>query len=107
MVATWQPCPLCFVPGKLTSVCWLSRFKPHPYKTFTDQSRLSQPLAAMAMGKSYINCLQDTAMPHSLPHPRLSERLSLFRLLECMGSHELCFIDPQRLAQAIEQAGRD
>jgi hypothetical protein len=27
--------------------------------------------------------------------------------VECMGSHELCFSDPQRLAQAIEQAGRD
>ena len=84
------------------------RLNPHPYKTFTHHARLSQPLAAMGMGKSYINCLQDTAMPHSLPwHPRLSERLGLFRLVECMGSHELCFSDPWRLAQAIEQAGRD
>lgn len=85
-----------------------AKLNPHPYKTFTDKARLSQPLAAMDLGKSYINCLQDTAMPHSLPwHPRLSERLGLFRLVECMGSHELCFSDPQRLAQAIEQAGRD
>jgi len=85
-----------------------AKLNPHPYKTFTDKARLSQPLAAMALGKSYINCLQDTAMPHSLPwHPRLSERLGLFRLVECMGSHELCFSDPERLAQAIEQAGRD
>ena len=85
-----------------------AQLNPHPYKTFTDKARLSQPLAAMALGKSYINCLQDTAMPHSLPwHPRLSERLGLFRLVECMGSHELCFSDPQRLALAIEQAGRD
>jgi len=81
---------------------------PHPYKTFTDQARLSQPLAALAVGKSYLNCMQDIALPHSLPwHPRLSERLGLFRLVECMGSHELCFTDPARLAQAIEQAGRD
>ena len=81
---------------------------PHPYKTFTDKAQLSQPLAAMALGKSYVNCLQDTAMPHSLPwHPRLSERLGLFRLVECMGSHELCFTDPARLALAMEQAGRD
>ena len=85
-----------------------AKLNPHPYKTFTDKARLSQPLAAMTLGKSYINCLQDTAMPHSLPwHPRLSERLGLFRLVECMGSHELCFSDPERLAQAIEQAGRD
>jgi hypothetical protein len=60
------------------------------------------------MGKSYINCQQDTALPHSLPwHPRLSEKLGLFRLVECAGSHELCFTDPQRLADAIERAGRD
>lgn len=81
---------------------------PHPYRTFTDKARLSQPLAAMAVGKSYINCQQDTAMPHSLGwHPRLSERLGLFRLVECPGSHELCFTDPQALARAIVQAGRD
>jgi pimeloyl-ACP methyl ester carboxylesterase len=81
---------------------------PHPNKTFTDKAKLSMPLAAMPMGKSYINCQQDTALPHSLPwHPRLSEKLGLFRLVECAGSHELCFTDPQRLADAIEQAGRD
>lgn len=81
---------------------------PHPNKTFTDKATLSMPLAAMPMGKSYINCQQDTALPHSLPwHPRLSEKLGLFRLIECAGSHELCFTDPQRLADAIEQAGRD
>lgn len=81
---------------------------PHPYKTFTDPAKLSTPLAAMTLGKSYINCQQDTALPHSLPwHPRLSERLGLFRLVECSGSHELCFTDPKRLADAIEQAGRD
>jgi hypothetical protein len=47
-------------------------------------------------------------MPHSLPwHPRLSERLGLFRLVECEGSHELCFTDPQLLARKIVEAGRD
>lgn len=81
---------------------------PHPNKTFTDKAKLSTPLAAMPMGKSYINCQQDTALPHSLPwHPRLSEKLGLFRLVECQGSHELCFTDPARLADAIERAGRD
>ena len=81
---------------------------PHPNKTFTDKAKLSTPLAAMTMGKSYINCQQDTALPHSLPwHPRLSEKLGLFRLVECAGSHELCFTDPKRLADAIELAGRD
>ena len=81
---------------------------PHPYKTFTDKIKLSQPLAAMPIGKSYVNCQQDIALPHSYPwHPRLSERLGLFRLIECPGSHEIWFTNPPRLAQAIIEAGRD
>ena len=84
------------------------QLNPHPYRTFTDKIRLKQPLAALALGKSYVNCLQDTALPHSLPwHPRLSERLGLFRLVECPGSHEMFFSNPLRLAQAILEAGRD
>jgi hypothetical protein len=62
----------------------------------------------LAVGKSYVNCQQDTSLPHSMPwHPRLSERLGLFRLVECPGSHELWFSDPQRIAQAVLEAGRD
>ena len=81
---------------------------PHPYRTFTDKIALSQPLATLQVGKSYVNCQQDTAMPHSLPwHPRLSERLGLFRLVESPGSHEMWFTNPKRLAQAIIEAGRD
>jgi len=40
-------------------------------------------------------------------HPRLSERLGLHRLVECPGSHELCFTDPALLARKIIEAGRD
>lgn len=84
------------------------RLNPHPYRTFTDKISLPEPLAALQMGKSYLNCQQDAAMPHSLPwHPRLSERLGLFRLVECPGSHEMWFSNPARLAQAIIEAGRD
>ena len=85
-----------------------ARLNPQPYGTFTEPARLRQPTAALPVGKSYLNCRQDTALPHSLPwHPRLSERLGLFRYVECDGSHELLFSDPQRFAAAIEQAGRD
>ncbi|MDE2364563.1 MAG: alpha/beta hydrolase [Hyphomicrobiales bacterium] len=84
------------------------KLNPHPYATFTDRIALKQPMAEVQIGKSYVNCQQDTAMPHSHPwHPRLSERLGLFRLVECPGSHELWFTDPRRMAEAIEQAGRD
>jgi pimeloyl-ACP methyl ester carboxylesterase len=85
-----------------------SQLNPHPYKTWTDAVRLETSLAELQVGKSYLNCRQDTAMPHSLPwHPRLSERLGLFRLVECDGSHELCFTNPALLAQKVEEAGRD
>jgi len=81
---------------------------PHPYGTFTQPVVLDQPMAALAIGKSYVNCVLDTAMPASLPwHPRLSERLGLFRYIECAGSHEAWFTQPEALARAIEQAGRD
>ena len=84
------------------------RLNPQPYKTFTDKISLAQPLAALQIGKSYVNCRQDTALPHSLPwHPRLSERLGLFRLVECNGSHEVWFTDPQAIATAVVAAGRD
>lgn len=84
------------------------QLNPHPYKTFTDKIELIKPLAELTIGKSYVNCQQDIAMPHSMPwHPRLSERLGLFRLVECPGSHETLFSNPARLAEAIIQAGRD
>lgn len=85
-----------------------AKLNPHPYRTFTDPINLKQPLAQLAIGKSYLNCQQDIALPHGLPwHPRLSERLGLFRLIECPGSHETWFSNPARLAQAIIEAGRD
>jgi len=85
-----------------------ARLNPHPYRTFTDPIHLKQPLAQLNIGKSYLNCQQDIALPHGLPwHPRLSERLGLFRLVECPGSHETWFSNPARLARAIIEAGRD
>lgn len=85
-----------------------AKLNPHPYRTFTEAISLKQPLAQLNVGKSYVNCQQDTAMPHGYPwHPRLSERLGLFRLVECSGSHEAWFTDPEGLAKAIVMAGRD
>jgi len=85
-----------------------AKLRPHPYKTFTDKISLRIPCAELSMGKSYLNCQQDIALPHSYPwHPRLSERLGLFRLVECGGGHELCFTNPAVLAQKILEAGRD
>lgn len=84
------------------------RLNPHPLNTFTDKIALSKNPAEMMLAKSYVNCTEDTALPHSFTwHPRLSEKLGLFRLVQVQGSHELCFTDPARLAKALMDAGRD
>lgn len=83
------------------------RLNPHPYRTFTDRISL-KAFPEIEVGKSYLNCQQDVALPHSLPwHPRLSEKLGLFRLVEMPGSHETCFTNPKLLAEKIVEAGRD
>jgi pimeloyl-ACP methyl ester carboxylesterase len=81
---------------------------PQPMQTFRDKIRLSANPADMKVGKSYINCTEDTVVPHNQPwHPRLSEKLGLFRLIQIPGSHEICFTHPDRIASAIVEAGRD
>lgn len=81
---------------------------PHPNATFKDKIRLATNPAAMPIAKSYINCTEDIAIPQSAGwHPRLSERLGVFRLVQTPGSHELCFTDPRALAMKIIEAGRD
>ena len=81
---------------------------PHSNATFRDKIKLSTNPAEMEIPKSYINCTEDTALPHSHGwHPRLSEKLGLFRFVECPGSHEVCFTNPTVLAEKIIQAGRD
>ena len=81
---------------------------PHPLKTLTDKISLKVSPVHMKTAKSYVNCTEDISLPRSLGwHPRLSEKLGLFRLVQVRGSHELCFSNPERLAQAIMEAGRD
>lgn len=85
-----------------------AKLNPHPYRTFTDPSAITRPMAELMVGKSYLNCVLDVALPASLPwHPRLSERLGLFRYIEAPGSHEAWFTRPADLAKALIEAGRD
>lgn len=85
-----------------------ARLVPQPYRTFTDRISLSRSPAAFETPKSYINFTEDTGMPHAMPwHPRLSQKLGLFRLVQAAGSHEVCFSNPGGAAEAILMAGRD
>ena len=81
---------------------------PHPFRTLTDKISLKTNPSEMVLPKSYLNGTEDISLPHQYPwHPRLSQKLGLFRLIQVPGSHELCFSDPGRLARAIMDAGRD
>ena len=81
---------------------------PHPINTLKDKIALKTNPIEMPIAKSYINCTEDISLPHNYPwHPRLSQKLGLFRLIQTPGSHELCFSNPARLARAIMDAGRD
>jgi pimeloyl-ACP methyl ester carboxylesterase len=78
---------------------------PHPMQTFKDKISLCTNVAEMAVGKSYINCTEDTVLTNS--YARLAERLGLFRFIQIPGSHEIGFTHPDRIAKAIIEAGRD
>jgi len=70
--------------------------------------RTHDRLNDMPIGKSYLNCQQDIAMPQSLPwHPRLSEKLGLFRLVEMPRSHEVCFTNPALLSEKLMECAWD
>jgi pimeloyl-ACP methyl ester carboxylesterase len=81
---------------------------PHPVKTMKDKLQLSTNPPDMQIGKSYVHCRADVAQPASYPwHPRLSEKLGLYRYVEMPGSHEVYFTNPVLLAEKIMEAGRD
>ena len=87
---------------------YYDQLNAHPYKTFVDKLNTTSNPSEMAIGKSYINATEDTALPQSLGwHPRLSEKLGTFRLVQLSGSHEVCFSNPELLSSKIIEAGRD
>jgi hypothetical protein len=86
----------------------LDYLKEKQLATFKDPIRWSKNPADMQIGKSYISATEDITLPHSYPwHPRLSEKLGLFRLEQCAASHEICFTYPELLAEKVLLAGRD
>ena len=84
-----------------------SKLNPHPRKTFAQPIRLTKNPSEFNVGKSYINCLEDAALPQSEGwHPRLSEKLGLFRLIQISGDHEACYTSATNLAHAIIRAAQ-
>jgi pimeloyl-ACP methyl ester carboxylesterase len=82
---------------------------PEPFQPFVDKLDLSR-FYQTKIPKSYLNCTEDTALPHGPEtgwHPRMSQRLGLFRLVQMPGSHEVIFSNPIGLADKLIEAGRD
>lgn len=91
------------------SVKYHNQLNYHPYLTFTDKIHFTNfnELAELNVGKSYIYGYTDAALPQNNGWLLLSNRLGLFRLVVNKYDHEMCFSEPEKLAQDISDAGRD
>ncbi|MEI6289957.1 MAG: alpha/beta hydrolase [Chloroflexota bacterium] len=98
--------------GDLDMAKWsYEQLSPEPYQ-FNEKLDLKKFYEIIRSGKvacSYLNCSEDTALPQGewCWHPRMSNRLGLFRLVQMPGSHEVIFTNPIGLAEKILEAGRD
>ncbi|MGF1675249.1 MAG: alpha/beta fold hydrolase [Rivularia sp. (in: cyanobacteria)] len=84
-----------------------ARLSPEPYQPWIDKLDLKQ-FYSLPIPKSYLYCTEDNVLPQGEGwHPRMSNRLGLFRLVQMPGSHEVMFSNPVGLAEKIVVAGRD
>ena len=88
---------------------WQKYFSPQPMQPFCDKLDLKK-FYSLNIPKSYLNCTEDIALPpgpESGWHPRMSNRLGLYRLVQMPGDHEALITNPELLAQKLIEAGRD
>jgi pimeloyl-ACP methyl ester carboxylesterase len=81
---------------------------PEPLQPCIDKLDLKK-FYSLAIPRSYTNCTEDIALPPGEWgwHPRMSNRLGLYRLVQMPGSHEALRTNPLLLAEKIVEAGRD
>jgi pimeloyl-ACP methyl ester carboxylesterase len=82
------------------------KLSPEPHQPFLDKVDMKK-FYELKIPKSYLNCTTDNVFPQGNWHPRMSQRLGLFRLVEMSGGHEAMFTNPDLLALKILEAGRD
>ena len=84
------------------------QLSPEPYQPLLDKLDMKK-FYSLEIPKSYLNCTEDISLPQGEWgfHPRMSNRLGLFRLVQMHGSHEVIFSNPGGLAEKIIEAGRD
>ena len=85
-----------------------AKLSPEPLRPSKDKLDLGK-FYSLDIPKSYINCTEDIALPPGEWgwHPRMSNRLGLYRLVQMPGSHEVMFTNPGGLAEKILEAGRE
>lgn len=85
-----------------------AQLSSQPYQPFIDKLDLKQ-FYSLPIPKSYLYCSEDIALPQGEWgwHPRMSNRLGLFRFLQMPGSHEVMFSNPSGLAEKIIAAGSE
>ena len=85
-----------------------AELSPQPFQPLADRLDLKK-FYSLPTPKSYINCTEDIALPPGEFgwHPRMSNRLGLYRLVQMPGSHEVMYSNPEGLAEKIVEAGRD
>ncbi|WP_144901867.1 alpha/beta fold hydrolase [Halobellus captivus] len=82
---------------------------PEPYAPLVASLDLST-FYGLEIPSSYLYCTEDVALPPGPEwgwHPRMSNRLGVYRLVTMPGSHETMFTDPSGLAESILKAGRE
>jgi pimeloyl-ACP methyl ester carboxylesterase len=84
------------------------QLSPEPFQQLLEPLDLRK-FFTLDMPKSYLVCNEDTVMPPGewAWHPRMSERLGVYRLVRMPGSHEVLFSNPAGLAEKLIEAGRD
>jgi pimeloyl-ACP methyl ester carboxylesterase len=85
------------------------QLSPEPFQPLADRLDMEE-FYSLEIPKSYINATEDNTLPQGPEwgwHPRMSNRLGLFRLVQMPGSHEVVFTNPEGLADKIVEAGRE
>ncbi len=82
--------------------------RPQPYGAFTDPADMTG-WEKVTAGLSYLAPSEDNDITQGEwgRHPRLSNRLGIFRLIGMPGGHEILLIDPELTARKFVEAGRD
>ncbi len=96
------------IPERIRRLVFQNAFVVRDGYSVLDESHLKK-FYSLEIPKSYINCTEDIALPPGEWgwHPRMSNRLGLYRLVQMPGSHEVMFTNPAGLAEKILEAGRD